>query len=135
MNEDFYNKHYIITLADGAITDAWSDGPHPEKDTAGAVCVNKKGGYQFRMLVTFFTDAHGVPWHQRTEENPPIYTMDGIPLYKWDGSQVVPRTEAEMEADRAAIPEPPPCPVMRLLPCRGQGCPGNTRHYPFVRRS
>ena len=37
-----------------------------------------------------------------------LYTMDGIPLYRWDGSAAVMRTDEEMEADRAAIPEPKP---------------------------
>ena len=58
-----------------------------------------------------------------TEEGPPcdrlnlaqshyfeggLYTMDGIPRYRWDGSAAVMRTEEEMEADRAAIPDPKP---------------------------
>ena len=37
-----------------------------------------------------------------------LYTMDGIPRYRWDGSAAVLRTEEELEADRAAIPEPKP---------------------------
>ena len=37
-----------------------------------------------------------------------LYTMDGIPRYRWDGSQVHLRTDDEIEADRAAIPAPPP---------------------------
>lgn len=37
-----------------------------------------------------------------------LYTMDGIPRYKWDGSAAVMRTDEEMEADRASIPEPKP---------------------------
>ena len=37
-----------------------------------------------------------------------LYTMGGIPRYKWDGSAAVLRTEEELEADRAAIPEPKP---------------------------
>ena len=37
-----------------------------------------------------------------------LYTMDGIPRYRWDGTQAVLRTEEEMEADRAARPEPEP---------------------------
>ena len=102
MEEDiFYNKHYIATRPDGAITDAWSDGPHPKRDTAGAICINEQGGYQFRL----YPDG---------EENPPIYDMDGIPLYKWDGSQVIRRTYEEIEADRAAIPAPPPSTQERL---------------------
>ena len=37
-----------------------------------------------------------------------LYTMDGIPRYRWDGTQAVARTEEELDADRAAIPEPKP---------------------------
>ena len=34
--------------------------------------------------------------------------MDGVPLYRWDGESAVPRAAEEIEADRAAMPEPPP---------------------------
>ena len=37
-----------------------------------------------------------------------LYTMDGIPRYRWDGSMAVLRTEEELEADRAAIPDHKP---------------------------
>ena len=37
-----------------------------------------------------------------------LYTMDGIPRYRLDGTQAVERTEAELEADRTTIPEPKP---------------------------
>ena len=37
-----------------------------------------------------------------------LYTMDGIPRYRWDGSMAVLRTEKELEADRAAILDPKP---------------------------
>ena len=37
-----------------------------------------------------------------------LYTVDGIPRYKWDGTQAVERTEEELEADRAARPAPEP---------------------------
>ena len=37
-----------------------------------------------------------------------LYTMDGIPRYRLDGSAAVLRTEEELEADRAALPAPPP---------------------------
>ena len=40
-----------------------------------------------------------------------LYTVDGIPLYKWDGEQVVARGEDEIEADRAAIPVQPITPT------------------------
>ena len=37
-----------------------------------------------------------------------LYTMDGIPRYKLDGSAAVLRTDEELEADRAERPAPPP---------------------------
>lgn len=99
---DFYNRHYISVDDYGYITDGWSDGPHPEKDAANAVCINEEGGYQFRLCPD-------------GEENPPLRTSDGIPLYKWDGEAVQERTEEEIEADRAAIPVPPPTPEEDLM--------------------
>ena len=38
----------------------------------------------------------------------PIYTADGIPRYKLEDGKAVERTEEEIEADRAALPEPGP---------------------------
>ena len=99
--DEFYNKHYIKTRDDGAIIDCWSNGPHPDRDTTNAICISDKGGYQFR----FTPDG---------EENPSLYDVDGIPLYKWDGQAVVKRTAEEIAADRAAIPAPPPS-EMELL--------------------
>lgn len=83
----YYNKHYITTDTQGRITDGWSDGPHPDRDTTGAICINEQGGYQFRLS-------------PGGEENPPLYTMDGIPLYRWDGELVMARTDEEIAADR-----------------------------------
>ena len=39
-----------------------------------------------------------------------LYTKDGISRYRWDGTQAVERTEEELDADRAARPEPEPGP-------------------------
>ncbi len=96
--EEFYNKHFVMLDSQNRITDAWSDGPHPERSTEKAVCINEKGSYQVYLTID----------GERTEENPRWLTDDGIPLYKWDGEQVVKRTEEEIAADRAAIPAPPP---------------------------
>ncbi len=100
MNE-FYNHQYITIDAESRIVLGWSDGPNRDRDTSGAICINEQGGYQFRLF-------------PGGEENPPLYTMDGIPLYRWAGEAVVPRTEEEIAADRAAIPEPPPSPQEQL---------------------
>ena len=91
---EYYNRHYITTDSQSRIVDGWSDGPHQGRDTSGAICISEKGGYQFRLC-------DGGP------ENPLLYTVDGIPLYKWDGAQAVARTEEEITADRAALPGPP----------------------------
>lgn len=39
-----------------------------------------------------------------------LYTMDGIPRYKWDGTHAILRTDEEIEADRASIQDPDPEP-------------------------
>lgn len=96
---ELYNKHYIRTDSQGIITDGWSSGPHPDRDTTGAVCINDQGGYQFRLSPD-------------GEQNPPLYTMDGIPLYRWDGEAAVRRTEEEIEADRWGIIRPDPAPSL-----------------------
>ncbi len=100
MNE-YCNKHYIAIDNQGRITSGWSDGPQRDRDTTGAVCINEAGGYQFRL-------------HPGGEENPPLYTEDGIPLYRWDGERVVRRSEEEVQADRAALPAPAPSEQERL---------------------
>lgn len=93
MNE-FYNKHYIRTDASGNIIEGWSNGPHNYRTpTEGDICINDKGGYQFRLVLD------GEP----TEENPPLFDgMTRIPLYKWDGKKVVRRTNEELEVEREA---------------------------------
>lgn len=101
MDHQFYNRHYIIVRSDGSVIDAWSDGPRPDKDIANAICINEQGGYQFR----FTPDG---------EENPTIYTVKGIPLYKWDGEKIVPRTKEELRKNYEEIPDPPPSEIERL---------------------
>ena len=86
--EPAYNRHYIAVDEQGRIVDGWSDGPHPGRDTSGAICIDGEGGYQFRLL-------------PGGEENPPLSAEDGVPLYRWDGETAVPRTMEEIEADRA----------------------------------
>ena len=99
--EEFYNKHYVTVDGRGRIVEGWSDGPKPHKATDAALCINQRGGYQFRL-------ADG------GEENPPLFTREGIPLYKLEGSLVAARTEEEVRADQAAIPSPGPTHAERL---------------------
>lgn len=101
---DFFNKHYASVDDQNRILSLWSDGPHPERSTEKAVCINEKGSYQVYLSID----------GKRTEENPRWLTNEGIPLYKWDGEKVVRRTDEEIEADRAAIPAPPPSEQERI---------------------
>lgn len=48
------------------------------------------------------------------EENPSLFTTDGIPRYKYDDGEVKLRTDNEIAADRAAIPAPPPSPQEQM---------------------
>lgn len=112
-----YCRHYITTDSQGLITDGWSDGPHPERDTSGAILINEGGGYQFQLL---------------GEENPQLYTVDGIHLYKWDGERVVARTAEEIDADRNKpdelpqhVPEPTALSVVKVLRAMAPSLPLN----------
>lgn len=97
--DEMYNKHYIVVDEQTRITDGWSDGPHPDKDTSDAICINEQGGYQFRL----YPDG---------EENPALVDWDGmVPLYKYEDGEVVKRTTEEIEADRAALPTPEETPT------------------------
>lgn len=110
-----YNRHYIAVDGQGRIVDGWSDGPYPTRDTTGAICINEQGEYQFRLIYSagFVGDAE-FPSLRESEENPPLYSEDGIPLYKWGNGVAIMRTAEEMAADRAAIPEPPPSPQEQM---------------------
>lgn len=100
MNEH-YNRHYIKADAQGRVVDGWSNGPFPDRDTDGAVCINEEGGYQFRL-------APG------GEENPRLFDRRGVALYKYRDGQIVARTQEEIAADAAAIPAPGPTAAERL---------------------
>ena len=101
MTDKVFYKYYIVIDHQSRIIDGWSDGVYPDRDTTGAVLLTDHGGYQFRL-------------HTGGEENPALYTQDGIPLYRWDGEQVVRRSEAEIASDRAALPAPAPSEQERL---------------------
>lgn len=93
--EPIYNSHYIKVDDQNRIIDGWSDGVFPDRDATSAICINAQGGYQFRIFLS-------------GEENPILYTADGVPLYEWDGEEVQKRTEFAISADRTVIPESPP---------------------------
>ena len=82
----YYNKHYITTREDGAITDGWSDGPYPEKNTSNAILLTNKGSYQFTLL---------------GEENPNLIDEYGVYLYTYQDGQVSKKSTYELRVERA----------------------------------
>ena len=88
-----YNKHYITADESGRVTDAFSDAFR--KPTETDICINERGGYQFRLS-------------PGGRENPTLYEEHGIPIYQHENGAVVRRTSEEIEADIAALPEPEP---------------------------
>ena len=77
-----------ITIDDkNHITDGWSTGARPGVGAgAGGILLTDQGGYEFSLLGA---------------ENPPLKTEDGFALYKWTGSAVEKRDDAEIDAERA----------------------------------
>lgn len=75
-------KHFIITDEQGRITRGFSDDF--EQPDASAICICEDGGRHFEL--------NGVV-------NPPMTDYNGVPLYKLDGNDVVPRSQSELDAD------------------------------------
>ena len=88
MNEDmmFFQKYYIRTRDDSSIIYSFSNAF--EQPQYGDILINDRGeGTQFRLF-------------PGGEENPLLFhDQHMIPLYKWDGSQVLKRSEADINAD------------------------------------
>lgn len=88
------SKVYIQTDNDGRILHC-DGGYTTPSDLTGWIEIDEGTGDKYNLCQSHYFDGG-------------LYTMDGIPRYKWDGSAAVLRTEEELEADRAAIPEPKP---------------------------
>ena len=85
---------YIQTDAEGRILRC-DGGYTTPADLTGWIEIDEGTGDKYNLCQSHYFDGG-------------LYTMDGIPRYKWDGTQAVERTEEELEADRAARPAPPP---------------------------
>ena len=83
-----------------------------QNDTEGRI-IRCEGGYTTPVDLTCWTEIDegtGDKYNlcQSHYFDGGLYTMDGIPRYRWDGSAAVLRTEEELDADRAARPAPEP---------------------------
>ena len=79
-------KHFITTDETGRVLRGFSDDF--EQPEASAICINEDGGRHFEL--------NGVI-------NPPMTGYNGTPLYKYDGGEVVARTQEEIEADKVEV--------------------------------
>ena len=75
-----------------------------------------KAGHNLSLSDSNFTHRfiEGIEANIRSPIALGLYTEDGIPLYRWEGGQVVRRSEEEVQADRAALPAPAPSEQERL---------------------
>ena len=92
--EELQSKVYIKTDTEGRILRC-EGGYTTPNDLAGWQEIDEGNGDRYNLCQSHYFDGG-------------LYTMDGIPRYKWDGSSAVLRTDEELEADRAAIPDPKP---------------------------
>lgn len=94
MDFEMKSKAYIQTDAEGRILRCEGDYTTPT-DLTGWTYIDEGDGDRYNLCQSHYFDSG-------------LYTMDGIPRYRWDGTQAVERTDEELEADRAAILESKP---------------------------
>lgn len=88
------SKVYIQTDTEGRIIRC-DGGYTTPADLTGWIEIDEGTGDKYNLCRSHYFDGG-------------LYTMDGIPRYRWEGSMAVLRTEEELEADRAAILESKP---------------------------
>ena len=88
------SKVYIQTDAEGRILRC-DGGYTTPTDLTGWLEIDEGDGDRYNLCQSHYFDGG-------------LYTMDGIPRYRWDGSAAVLRTDDELEAERAAQPKPQP---------------------------
>lgn len=91
---ELQSKVYIKTDTEGRILRC-EGGYTTPADLTGWIEIDEGNGDRYNLCQSHYF-------------NGGLYTEDGIPRYKWDGSAAVMRTDEELEADRAAIPAPKP---------------------------
>ena len=89
-----------------------------QTDTEGRI-IRCEGGYTTPADLTGWTeidDGYGDRYNlcQSHYFDGGLYTQDGLPRYKYENNTVILRTEAELSADRANIPEPAPTQLDRI---------------------
>ena len=94
MEFEMKSKVYIQTDTEGRIIRC-EGGCTTPADLTGWIEIDEGTGDKYNLCQSHYFEGG-------------LYIMDGIPRYRWDGSAAVLRTDEELEADRAAIPDPKP---------------------------
>lgn len=94
MEDDYVSKVYIQADTEGRILRC-DGGYTTPADLTGWIEIDEGDGDKYNLCQSHYFEGG-------------LYTTDGIPRYHWDGEKAVLRSEDELEADRAAIPDPEP---------------------------
>ena len=94
MEFEMKSKVYIQADTEGRIVRC-EGGYTTPADLTGWIEIDEGTGDKYNLCQSHYFDGG-------------LYTMDGIPRYRWDGTQAALRTEEELEEDRAARPAPEP---------------------------
>ena len=92
--EEMKSKVYIQTDTEGRILRC-DGGYTTPSDLTGWLEIDEGTGDRYNLCQSHYFDGG-------------LYTKDGVPRYSWDGSKAILRSNEELEADRATIPEPKP---------------------------
>lgn len=91
------NKHYIVVDDHNRVIRGYSDAF--EQPESNDICIADDAGRHFELF---------------GEINPQLTTVEGVPLFKWDGDQVVERSKQEIQADIDNLPPAPPTAQERI---------------------
>lgn len=86
---ELQSKVYIKTDTEGRILRC-EGGYTTPADLTGWIEIDEGTGDKYNLCQSHYFDGG-------------LYTVDGIPRYRWDGSAAVTRTDEELEADREAL--------------------------------
>ena len=88
------SKVYIQTDTEGRIIRC-EGGYTTPTDLTGWLEIDEGDGDRYNLCQSHYFDGG-------------LYTMDGVPRYKWDGEKTALRSDEELEEDRADTSEPEP---------------------------
>lgn len=94
------SKVYIQTDTDGRILRC-EGGYTTPSDLTDWTYIDEGTGDKYNLCQSHYFDGG-------------LYTIDGIPRYRWDGTQAVERSEEEIKADKAAISDSAPTQLDRI---------------------